>query len=142
VGGDQIHHRRREHFADEVRDPGAVAVARDDQSARLELFERIAQDRPRHIEPARQVAFARQTVARAQDPLEDQVLDTMHDLVGGAGMLDSGVDLVHMYRPVAGNRPSLRKAGCSGQFFYPLCGIVRLRRRRHAAWTGGIVRLR
>ena len=90
VRGDQLHHRPGENLADDVGDIGAAAMPGDDQAALLQRLQRVAQDRPRHVELARQLALRRQPVGDAQHPFEDQVLDLLHDLVGGAHMLDPG----------------------------------------------------
>lgn len=85
---DQVHHRRREHLADDVGDMGAAARPRDHEAARLEQLQRVAHDRARDVELARQLALARQPVAGPHDAFEDQHLDLPDDVVGGAGVLD------------------------------------------------------
>ena len=57
------------------------------------VLQRVAQDRPRYVELTRQFALAGQPVADPQHALEDQRLDLLHDLVGGARMLDPGKDV-------------------------------------------------
>ena len=93
VRDDQVHHRLGEDLADHVGDIGAAAMPGDDQPALLQHLQRVAQDRPRHVELARQLALGRQPVGDAQHAFEDQALDLLHDLVGGAQMLDPGKNL-------------------------------------------------
>ena len=93
VRGDQLHHRLRENLADHVGDIGAAAVPRDDQAALLQRFSasrRIGRDTSNWRASSRS---RRQPVGDAQHAFEDEVLDLLHDLVGGAHMLDPGKNL-------------------------------------------------
>ena len=63
MGGEKLGDRPREDLADDVGDIGAATMAGGQQAARLEIFQGVAQDRPRHVELARQLALARQPVA-------------------------------------------------------------------------------
>ena len=65
-------------------------MPRHDQPALFQHLQRVAQDWPRHVELARQLALGRQPVGDPQHAFEDQGLDLLHDLVGGAHMLDPG----------------------------------------------------
>ena len=69
VRDDQLHHRLGENLADHVGDIGAAAMPRDDQAALLQHLQRVAQDRPRHVELARQLALGRQPVGDPQHAL-------------------------------------------------------------------------
>ena len=90
--GEQLDDGPGEDLPDHVGDMGAAAMAGRQQPARLERLQRVAQDRPRHVELARQFPLAGQPVAGAQYAFEDERLDLLHDLVGGARMLDPGED--------------------------------------------------
>ena len=69
VRGDQLHHRPREDLADHVGDIGAAAMPRDDQAACLKQLQRVAQDRSRHVELARQLTLAQAAGRRPAAPL-------------------------------------------------------------------------
>ena len=69
------------------------------QPAPFQRLQRVAQDRPRHVELACQLALARQPVAGAQHAFEDEALDLLHHLVGGARMLDPGKNIAQQLSP-------------------------------------------
>ena len=66
--GDQFGHRLGEHLADDVGDIGAAAMPGRQQAARLQHLQRVAQDRPRHLELPRQLPLAGQPVAARSTP--------------------------------------------------------------------------
>ena len=68
-------------------------MAGGEQAAPFEILQRVAQDRPRHVELPRQLALAGQAVADAQYAFEHERFDLLHHLVGGAQMLYPGEDL-------------------------------------------------
>ena len=91
----EVHHRRREDLADDVGDVGAAAGTRGHETASLQRLQRIAHDRPRHVELARQLALAGQPVADADHALEDEHLYLSGDVVvvardGGVGVVTRG----------------------------------------------------
>ena len=118
VRRDQVEHGPRKDLADDVGDMGAAAVARDQQAARLQFLQRVAQDRPRHVEPAGKLALPGKPVACAENAFEDQSLDLMDHLVGRARMLDGGEDFFHDDASRCGG--NLVRSPTSGQFIYPV----------------------
>ena len=75
-------------LADDVADKGAVALPAMQDAAGNQGFDRLANDRPRYAHFSRQFPLTRQLVARPQNPFQNEALDLVRHLVGGAVMAD------------------------------------------------------
>ena len=96
-------------------------MPRRDEPARLQRLQCVAKNRPRHVEPRRQLALAGQPVADPQHAFQDQPLDLLDHLVGAAKVLYPGKDVAQANPPTRVSRPPhFRGLGLGGQFVCPL----------------------
>ena len=79
VAAHESDHRLFEDRADDLRDVSALAVARAQQAAKLQLLQCVAENGTRDVEDGRELALRREPVARAQHAVEDALLDLPYD---------------------------------------------------------------